>query len=79
MIQHFLLSCLADSAILRIAANPGVMKVATFAKGDTPDSKFIEDTTTKHNTASVAVTDAAQRFLYADYYKMKKMQSWSSE
>lgn len=51
-------------------------QVATFAKGDVRESKFTEDTNTKHNAASVAVTEAAQKFLYSDYYKLKSLETW---
>ncbi|CAM9427536.1 unnamed protein product [Ascophyllum nodosum] len=51
-------------------------KVASFAKGS-PDSKFTNDVATKHDTASVAVTEAAQRFLYPDFYKLQSMQTWA--
>eukprot|EP00752_Nemacystus_decipiens_P004236 g3869.t1 len=53
-------------------------KVASFAKGDTKDSKFTEDTSTKHDAASVAVQEAAQRLLYADYYKLRGMSTWAT-
>lgn len=53
-------------------------KVASFSKGST-DSKFTEDTGTKHEAASVAVTEAAQKFLYPDFYKLRELQSWARE
>lgn len=52
-------------------------QVASFSKGDAADSKFTEDTGTKHNAASVSVLEAAQKFLYADYYKLRSMQTVS--
>ncbi|CAM9608365.1 unnamed protein product [Ectocarpus sp. 12 AP-2014] len=54
-------------------------KVASFAKGSTTDSKFTEDTDTKHEAASVAVQEAAQRLLYPDYYKLRSMSTWPVE
>eukprot|EP00904_Undaria_pinnatifida_P014159 jgi/Undpi1/9874/HiC_scaffold_28.g12328.m1 len=53
-------------------------KVASFSKGST-DSKFTEDTGTKHEAASVAVTEAAQKFLYPDFYKLRELQARSQE
>lgn len=51
-------------------------QVASFQKKDKPDAKFVEDTGTKHDAASLAVTEAAQQFLYPDYYKLKSMETW---
>lgn len=53
-------------------------QVATFHKDATAD-KFIEDTETKHEAASVAVTEAAQKFLYPHYYKLQSLQTWLPE
>lgn len=50
--------------------------MASFAKGETTDSKFTEDTNTKHDAASVAVQEAAQRLLYPDFYKLRGMSTW---
>ena len=50
--------------------------MASFAKGETTDSKFTEDTSTKHDAASVAVQEAAQRLLYPDFYKLRSMSTW---
>lgn len=49
------------------------MQVASFAKGSTTDSKFTEDTDTKHEAASVAVQEAAQRLMYPEYYKLRSL------
>ncbi|CAM9096981.1 unnamed protein product [Pylaiella littoralis] len=54
-------------------------KVASFAKGDTTDSKFTEDTSTKHDAASVAVQEIAQRVLYPDFYKLRSLSTWPAE
>lgn len=51
-------------------------QVASFQKKDKPEAKFVEDTGTKHEAASLAVTEAAQQFLYPDYYKLKSMETW---
>lgn len=56
----------------------GAVQVASFSKGD-PDSKFTEDTSTKHDAASVAVTEAAQKFLYPDFYRLRGLSSWPLE
>lgn len=53
-----------------------LVQVASFAKGSTTDSKFTEDTDTKHEAASVAVQEAAQRLLYPEYYKLRGMSTW---
>lgn len=53
-----------------------LFKVASFAKGSTTESKFTEDTGTKHDAASVAVQEAAQRLLYPDFYKLRSMSTW---
>ncbi|CAM9674518.1 unnamed protein product [Scytosiphon promiscuus] len=52
-------------------------KVASFGKGSTTESKFTEDTGTKHDAASVAVQEAAQTFLYPDFYKLRSLSTWS--
>lgn len=53
-------------------------QVASFSKGS-GDIKFTEDTDTKHDAASVAVTEAAQKFLYPDFYRLKGMQDWPED
>lgn len=50
--------------------------MATFQKPETPESKFIGDTSTKHEAASVAVTEAAEQFLYPDYFRLKNLETW---
>lgn len=57
----------------------GLSQVASFAKGDTKDSKFTEDTGTKHDAASVAVQEAAQKYLYPDFYKLRSLSTWPDE
>lgn len=52
--------------------------MASFAKGPTTESKFTEDTGTKHDAASVAVQEAAQNFLYADFYKLRSLSTWAN-
>lgn len=53
--------------------------MASFQKKDKPEAKFVEDTETKHDAASVAVTQAAQKFLYPDYYKLRSMETWDKQ
>lgn len=58
-----------------VCARP--VQVASFAKPDT-ESKFTEDTGTKHDAASVAVQEAAQKLLYPDFYKLRSMSTWTT-
>lgn len=77
--QHFQVEVSSADYEQMMTTTQKYSKVASFQKKDKPEAKFVQDTGTKHDAASVAVTEAAQKFLYPDYYKLKSMETWNKQ